>query len=323
MRPNLVDTRVRIGIAVCCAWIVASASGSSASAQFGIDYRLRSLNNGSTSYEFGTSEAPPAGWAPLSRLDFSLDSLWHGLSLKLEQPVWELHVEWLTPIQDEMKGNLYDYDWLPPNPDSSFTDLGVMRERWISGQMLDVNLKVRLLDGMLGQPIQVLPLAGFRWQRFHLMAYDLAQLKEDNVWPAAPYTYSGDVIDFQQDYYSPYAGVQLRALLTFWSTLPTLLTLQFDGGYVAARNTDHHLIREGNRYTYDRTGGRSGRIAFVSELFLSENMSLGLELAHLSIHTTGTHQLVNVPLGIDETTDHGVRVWSDQSSLTAYFCLRI
>jgi hypothetical protein len=245
------------------------------------------------------------------------------LALRLEQPVWEVHVEWLTPIQDDMKGSLYDYDWLPPNPDSSFTDLGVMRERWISGQMLDINLEVRVLDGMLGQPIQVWPLAGFRWQRFHLMAYDLAQLKEDNVWPADPYTYSGDVIDFQQDYYSPYAGVQLRALLTFWSTLPTLLTLQFDAGYVSARNTDHHLIREGNRYTFDRTRGRSGRIAFVSELFLSANMSLGLELAHLSIDTTGTHQLVNVPLGIDETTDHGVRVWSDQSSLTAYFCLRL
>ena len=130
---------------------------------------------------------------------------------------------------------------------------------------------------MFGQPIEVWPLGGFRWQRFHLMCYDLVQLKEDNVWPTDPYAYAGDVIDFKQDYYSPYAGVQLRTLLTFWSMLPTRLTLQFDAGYVAARNTDHHLIREGNRYTFERTAGRSGHIAFTSELLLGENMSLGLE----------------------------------------------
>jgi hypothetical protein len=308
---------------MCCAWIVTAVVGPSADAQFGIDYRFRSLNNGSTSYEFGTSEAPPEGWAPLSRLDFSLDSVWHGLELRLEQPVWEVHVEWLTPVHDGVKGTLYDYDWLPPNPDSSFTDLGVMRERWISGQMLDINLDVKLLDGLLGQPIEVWPLGGFRWQRFHVMCYDLVQREEDNAWPTSPYTYTGDVIDFKQDYYSPYAGVQLRTLLTFWSILPTRLTLQFDAGYVTAHNTDHHLIREGDRYTFDRTGGSSGHIAFLSELLLSEHMSLGLEFAHLTIHTTGTHQLVNAPLDIDETTDHGVRVWSDQSTLTAYFCFRI
>jgi hypothetical protein len=259
----------------------------------------------------------------LSRLAFSLDSNWHGLRLGLDRPAWEVHAEWLTPVQDTVDGALLDYDWQPPNPDSSFTDLGTMRERWINGQMLGIELDVQLLDGLFGQPIEVWPLGGFRWQHFHLMCYDLVQVKEDNVWMADPYTYSGDVIDFKQDYYSPYIGVELRTVLSFWSFLHAQLTLAFDGGYVAARNTDRHLLREGDRYTFDRTSGTAGHIAFTTEFLIGSHFSLGLELDHLEMRTSGTHRLLNEPLGIDETWDHGVRVWSDQTWLTLFAAFRI
>ena len=209
MNPHLGAASLRVGVAVWCACIVAAASTPLAASQFSIDYRYRSLHNSSTSYEFGTLELPPDGWAPLSRLDFSLDSSWHGLRLGLDRPEWEVHAEWLTPVQETVQGELWDYDWLPPNPDASFTDLGILRERWINGQMFGFTLDVQLLDTLLGQPIEVWPLGGFRWQRFHLLGYDLVQVQEDNTWPTDPYTYAGDVIDFKQDYYCPFVGVQL------------------------------------------------------------------------------------------------------------------
>ena len=112
-------------------------------------------------------------------------------------------------------------------------------------------------------------------------------------------------------------------MLCFWSLLQTHLTLGFDGGYVAARNTDHHLLREGDRDTFEQTTGSAGHIAFTSEFLIGRHFSLGLELDHLQMHTSGTHRLVNVPLGIDETSDHGVRVWSDQTWLTVFACFRI
>lgn len=57
------------------------ATGPQPSRVWTIDYRLRSVSNSHTSYEFGTSEVPPAGWTPLSRLDFPLNSFWHGLEV--------------------------------------------------------------------------------------------------------------------------------------------------------------------------------------------------------------------------------------------------
>lgn len=43
---------------------------------------------------------------------------------------------------------------------------------------------------------------------------------------------------------------------------------------------------------------------------------------YLQIHTRGRHRLLNEPLDQDETWDHGVRVWSDQTWLTAFARVR-
>ena len=45
---------------------------------------------------------------------------------------------------------------------------------------------------------------------------------------------------------------------------------------------------------------------------------LGLQADYLRIRTTGSHRLVNVPLGQDETWDNGVLVKSEQTDLTVY-----
>ncbi|MHB0960545.1 MAG: hypothetical protein ACYC0X_30915 [Pirellulaceae bacterium] len=288
-----------------------------------IDYRVRGLCDSVTSFEFGTSELPPTGWAPLSQLNFSLDSYWHGLRFRLPRPQWEVHVEWLTPMQEELQGGFSDYDWVPPNPDGSFTDLGFSQQRWINGQMLEFDLEVQMLQDPFGIPSEIWPIVGFRWQRFGIMAYNLVQVKEDNVWPTSPYAYSGDVIDFRQDYYSLFAGLQFRTMLD-WGPFPrTQLTLQGDVQHITARNVDHHLLRRGDRYTMETTSGSAAHVGFTAEVLVSQRLSLGLEVDHLQIRTTGTHRWLNVPLGIDETWDHGVRVWSDQTWLTAFVAYRI
>ena len=150
-----------------------------------IDYRVKTFFHSHTSYEIGTPEPPPGGWAPLSLLRFPLDSTWNGLQVGIEKPKWGVHFEWLTPISRHINGPLADYDWNPPNPDGSFTDLGLMSERWTDGQTINLDLECKLTDRFFGLPIEVWPMAGFRWQRFNLTAYDLDQVR---VWkPAEQY----------------------------------------------------------------------------------------------------------------------------------------
>lgn len=224
-------------------------------------------------------------------------------------------------MQGNIQGDLENYDWMDPNAD--FTDLGFLRQRWIDAQMLDLGLEFRLWDHPFGLPIEVWPAGGFQWQRFGIMCYDLLQVKQDNVRRRKPYSYKGDVISFKQDYYFCYVGGQLRTTLDFWAIPPIQLTFQGDWGLVNAYNVDHHLIREGDRYTMETTSGDSWHIAFTAEAQLSQRLSLGFEVDYLQIRTTGRHRWLNVPEGIDQTWDHGVRVWSDQVWLTAFICFRI
>lgn len=290
---------------------------------FKLDYRLRWLTDSHTSYEFGTPELPPDGWTPLSRLVFSLNSLWHGVSVGWERPGWNLRFEWLTPMQRRVQGDLEDYDWLPPNPDGSFTDLGVMRERWTDAQMLDLAGQFRLVEKPLGLPLEVWPGAGFRWQRLGLMASDPFQLKEFNVWQEYPWSYYGDVISFKQEYFVGYVGGEIRATIEGWRLPPLQVTFRGDWGWTDGFNIDHHLIREGDRYTKESTHGDTWRVGLTFETLLRRCVSLGFEVDYLEFATKGRHHLINIPLEQDLTWDHGVRAWSDQTWLTAFVRLRI
>lgn len=292
-------------------------------AVFKLDYRLRWLTHSHTSYEFGTPEQPPEGWTPLSRLVFSLDSLWHGVGVGWERPGWNLRFEWLTPMQRHVQGDLEDYDWLPPNPDGSFTDLGVMRQRWTDAQMLELAGQFRLLDRPLNLPLEVWPGAGFRWQRLGLMASDPFQLKEFNVWQEEPWSYYGDVISFKQEYFVGYVGGEIRATIEGWRLPPLQVTFRGDWGWTDGYNIDHHLIREGDRYTKQSTHGDTWRVGLSCETLLRRCLSLGFEVDYLEFATKGRHHLINIPEGQDLTWDHGVRAWSDQTWLTAFVRLRI
>jgi len=286
-----------------------------------IDYQFRSLSNSGTAYEFGMPEPPPDGWSPLSRLEFPVNSLWHGLRVGFRKPQWEARFEWLTPIGKAIHGDLEDRDWMTPGAD--FTDLGIAQQRWIDGQMAELGLSLRLWDHCIGWPVDLWGITGFRWQRFNIMTYDLVQLKEDNVWPEDPYTYQGDVLSFHQQYYLTYLGGQLRTVLDLTFLPPITITFQGDWANAQAYNVDHHLLREGDRYTMERTHGDSWHVGLTAEAPITKHISAGLQADYLQIETRGRHRWLNEPLGVDESWTNGVHVWSDQTWLTAFIGFRI
>ena len=82
-----------------------------------------------------------------------------------------------------------------------------------------------------------------------------------------------------------------------------------------AHNQDHHLLREGRRFTYEDTIGDAWHASLGVRVGILENLTAGLELEHLRIHTTGSHRLENQPYGVDFIVTNGVTVWSEQTSL--------
>jgi hypothetical protein len=278
-----------------------------------IEYRFRAFASSSTSYEFGTPDVSP-GWSPRSRLNLSLNSCWHGLRAEIKRPTWALHYEWMMP-QQGIQGDAAEYGWNPPNANGSYTDLGYMTERWSGayGQMMDLGLDFQLTDKVFNLPIEIWPTGGFRWQRFELTCYDLSQVRSQNQPVDPPDETLGDIINFNQQYYIGYIGGQFRTRVAM-----VLLTFQADWGYTWGYNVDHHLISDGDRYTMDNTQGNTWHVGVTSEVVLNEQISLGFQVDHAEIRTTGTHQLVNIPRGEDLSWTNGVAVRSNQTSVTAF-----
>jgi hypothetical protein len=291
-----------------------------------IDFRCRTFCSSMTSYEFGTPpNMPPTlppEWAPVSRLNFPLDSCWYGLQLAKEAPNWCFRLEWMMAGR-YIEGELADFDWYPPNPDGSFTDLGFARERFTEGQMIDVNFKRKMFEPSPNFPVTIWPTIGFRWQRLDLTAFDATQVKSDNEWLSPPWTYEDDVITFNQQYWIGYAGAQLRGQFTIPGLRPIVWTLQGDWGHTEAYNVDHHLIREGDMFSMNRTSGNCWHAALTVEALLSDRISLGVEADQLYINTQGTHRWLNEPLGIDQSWDNGTIVTSRQTWITAFLRIRM
>jgi hypothetical protein len=283
--------------------------------QWTIDYRVRSMFNSHASYEFGTPPFDLWGpqYAPLSRLDWPLDGVWHGLRIGIERPQWDVSFEWLTPMEREIHGQMADFDWY----ESDLDNLSYSPQRWTDGQMLDLAGDFQLTDALFAWPIEIWPMAGVRFQRFNIMAHDT-----ENVYPDF-YPIPGDVCSFNQQYYIAYLGGQLRTTLeTPVTRHPILLTFQGDWGATWGYNIDHHLTYEEmgvHRYTMEKTSGGAMHLAFTAETPLGRYLSLGVQADHTAIHTTGTHHWVmSGAQSVDETWRNGVVVKSDQTSITAF-----
>ncbi len=291
-----------------------------------IDYLTRPYFNSHTCYQFGTAPTdpdwPPPGYAPLSKLDFALDSTWTGMRVGVENSDVGIHFEWLAPIQRHIDGHMVDYDWniLSPRDDPSRLDSQTLSsQRWNEGQMLDLGGRFKLADLLPRVPLEVWPMLGFRWQRFGITCSGL-----DYVVPAhgpQPQYDGVDVLTFNQQYYLLYIGGQLRTEVHCLG-VPVAVTFQGDWAGTWGYNVDHHLLYELygiHRYTMESTSGGAMHLALIAEALISRRLSVGLQADHLAIRTTGSHRwAMTGAASVDMTWDNGVTVKSDQTSLTAF-----
>ena len=284
------------------------------------DYEVRTFFNSHTSYEFGTGPGTTPAYAPLSKLDWDMDSTWHGLRVGLEKPKWCIHFEWLTPIENDIHGQMADYDWLTPANPSQLDSYTLSDLRWNDGQMLELGGEFKWSECFLGLPIEVWPGGGFRFQRLNMTGYGL-----NYVVPAlGPQpAYDGvDVIDFNQQYYQLYVGGELRTEFCMLG-VPIELTFQGDWAGTWGFNVDHHLLRTGgDRYTMENTDGDAMHLALIAETPITCRLSVGVRADHMAIDTTGSHRMVWPSQGADLEWDNGVKAESDQTSIAMFVRLQ-
>lgn len=291
-----------------------------------LDYRARWLFDSQTRYEFGMPPEEPQVYTPLSRLDWSLNSVWHGFQIGRRGRHWAVQFEWLAPMQSSVDGNLYDYDWLTPESPDRLDSLSSSALRWNEGQSLDLGGEFRLGSWeILGAPVEIWPTAGFRFQRFAMTAHDGIQLIGDDISVPPPGTpLDGDLITFNQQYYVGYFGGQARWASRVGNLPPITWTFQGDYGAAFGYNIDHHLFYEGygvHRYTMENTHGGALHLSLAAEMAIRRWLSVGLQLDHTAIRTSGSHRWLTYDDSghrTDETWDNGVKVGSDQNSLTAF-----
>jgi len=215
--------------------------------------------NSHTSYEFGYNQGI---WARglMSRLEFPMNTWWGGIEARRNFPRWSLGGRASTTLSQHTDGYFEDRDWAHPTDKTMLTDLGVINCRVEPSYQLwgDVDLKV---SDWLGMPerLDIRPVIGIRWQQLNFMGFDGAQYSynpPDSPDFYSPDFFSGDVIHFRQEYLQYFFG--LRGTYDLWKPADRVRVKLFFLGYwayVKGENEDHHLLREGNRFTFETTRG--------------------------------------------------------------------
>ncbi len=75
-------------------------------------------------------------------------------------------------------------------------------------------------------------------------------------------------------------------------------------------------LRIGNRITCEKTTGDAWHALANLKIGVTQNLSANIGAEYLRIKSTGSHNLTNNLFGIDFTFDHGVKVWSEQWSVS-------
>jgi len=274
--------------------------------------KVKYFDNSHTSYEFGNPFPPYQ--APLSRLEFPLDTWWGGVELRLNYPRFSIGGEVLTNALGDAQGRMKDSDWddeAAPGRKTIYSESSCRMEPSYMARF-DIDLEV---SDWLGLPqwFSLRPVVGFRYQNFHMVTHDGTQYEPFNGGP--PVSLPGNGIRFKQTYWQYFTGIRSSIDIGQFTNISSLkFLMQLDWAYVEGSNEDHHLLRGGNRYTYETTYGEALHASAGLKKGLSKNLFLGFEVDYLQITTTGSHRLVNEASGIDFGFSHGVKVWSQQTS---------
>lgn len=264
-----------------------------------------------TSFEFGYPFSPY--WTPLSRLEFPINTWWAGGEFRRRFSRISVGVEVMRNVTRESDGSFMDSDWddnANPNRMTVYSESGCRMEPSYMARG-DVDLKV---SDWLGLPVwfDLRPVVGVRWQRFELVTHDGVQ----TTLPVTTISLPGDSIRFTQTYWQYFLGIRTAYDLgRHTGTVPLKVLFQVDWAYVDADNADHHLLRAGNRWTYETTSGEAWHASLGLKVALTQNINAGVEAEYLRIETTGTHRWVNDVYNLDLSSDNGVKVWSEQKSI--------
>lgn len=279
-----------------------------------IGLETRRFVDSNTSYKFG-NPFPPFQ-ARLSQLEFPLDSWWVGAGLRASFPRFSIGVEALTNASGEADGRMKDSDWDDEARPDLKTIYSESKCHLLPSYTLTTDIDLKISDWLrLPSWLDLRPVTGFRWQNFNFLAHDGLQVYPLGDHPPVPLP--GDSIRFEQTYRDYFGGVRAALDLGDHLILKSLTVfLQLDCGYVEGDNVDHHLLRNGRRYTYEDTYGDAwhGSVGLRGGLY--RQLTLALEADFLQISTTGYHRLVNSTYGIDMQFTNGVKVWSSQNSVS-------
>ena len=279
------------------------------------ELRVKRYFGSHTSFEFGNPFPPYQ--TPLSRLEFPLNTWWAGGEFRRSFSRISAGIEVMSNVSRESDGSFKDSDWDDDAKPGVLTVYSEAQCRMEPSYMVRGDADLKIAD-WLGMPawLDLRPVAGIRWQRFNLLAHNGLQTYPAPGDTTPPDPLPGEAIRFEQNYWHYFLGIRAAYDLERHMKIPRLKVFgQLDWAYVDGDNSDHHLLRAGDHWTYEKTRGDAWHASLGIKSGLTKSINAGVEAEYLLIRTTGTHRWVNEVFGWNESSDHGVKAWSEQMSL--------
>lgn len=279
-----------------------------------------------TSYQFGNSSEPYQ--KPISKLEFPVNTWWLEWELRRTCPRWSVGARADLSVSKNTDGRFKDSDWLNPANTSMLTTYSESAMRSENSFLFRADADVNISDWLRLPPgLEIRPLFAFEFQRLKLMAHDGVQWEIGSYDPDAGrsldgYTsaqaLAGNSIHFRQDYYmyqiglrGAYDGIKIGKHITI------KLRGEADWGPVLGYSEDNHLLR--NLFGYIRSTGNSFYFASGLDMVFAKTITAGISMDYLCIRSFGIqHDRDLGHGGIESWDDFGVKVWSDQTTITAH-----
>lgn len=265
--------------------------------------------NSFTSYEFPNPFPPNQD--PLSRLEFPISQVFLGLKAEYLSDLWSLSISGSFNVSRGSGLLMQDSDWDDGENPGQKTIFSESDCRLNRGCLVDMAVDLRR---PFENVLRFKPRIGWRYQYFYFTTHDGFQgdIEGNGI------ELDGDGIDFKQKFTHVYFGGSVDFSYNaewIWEDLRQLrFTVDVDYGLVRGWNEDLHLLREGDRYTFERTNGHCWHIGLKAYCLSSLGLTGGLEFDFKRIITHGDHQLQNLAFDLDFSFG-GSRVWSDQAFL--------
>jgi hypothetical protein len=295
-----------------------SSKGPHADKPWSVELHVKFFLGSHTSYEFGNPLPPHQ--APLSRLEFPINNQWAGVEFRRSFSRFSAGGEFSRNLSEESSDWFKDSDWTDDANPGIKTIYSESHCRMEPSYMVLGDADLNIADWIkLPVWFDLRPVAGIRWQRLNLVTHDGVQTYPAPGDDTPPDSLSGDGIRFKQTYQQYFVGIK-TALDMGWPRKLLRLKLlgQLDWAHVDGDNSDHHLLREGTRMTYEKTRGHAVHASLGLKANLAKNIKAGVDAEYFRIRTEGSHRLSDKGIfDVDIIWNNGVKAWSDQLSLTA------